>query len=314
MRCPECELGGRTPGGGGWIAKETLAGRFSLLSRAGKTLVVAGVLVTACALVLSVSVLYGGEEEPTASAAGAAGGEPPGPGGRGGAPQRILPTALPEPSPSPSRSPGGRPGPDPAPTPAPRPPAPASPSKAPPPPPPSPSVPRSSYSAWAGPGCTGGGHYREHGRYADGDDGWYTVPAGGHRGDGCDGRFTAVPMSGSATRDYGNTATWTWYVGSGHTHCSIAVTVPNPRRPQDVAGQPTTYHVLADPDDPRSAVKSFRIDQTEVRGSGVIVARVPVTGRQVTVQLVDRGVDWGSDDRTGAHHAAAQMRADCTAA
>ncbi|WP_240138083.1 adhesin [Streptomyces sp. MUM 178J] len=306
MRCPECELGARAPGGA-WIAKETLAGRFSLLSRTGRTLVVAGVLVTACALVLSVSVLYGGDDEATASTAGPAGGEPQSPSDRAGAPQRILPSALPEPPPSPSPTPTPSPSPSPS----------APPSKTPPPPPPSPSVSpsasRTSYSAWAGPGCAGGGHYREHGRYADGDDGWYTVPAGGHRGDGCDGRFTAIPMSGSATRDYGNTATWTWYVGSGYTHCSIAVTVPNPRRPQDAAGQPTTYHILTDPDDSRSAVKSFRIDQTELRGSGLIVVKVPVTDRRVTVRLVDRGIDWGSSDRTGAHHAAAQMRADCTA-
>lgn len=71
--------------------------------------------------------------------------------------------------------------------------------------------------------------------------------------------------------------------------------------------------MLADPDDRDSAIKSFEIDQTSLRGSGLIVEKIPVRNQQLTVQLVDRGKDWGSGEIEGAHHAAAQMRADCRA-
>lgn len=297
MRCPACRAVSASDRGrgGAWIAKETLAGRISLLPRTGKALLAGGVVLTALALVVSAVTLYGGEEE---VGAGASGRGSRAPGDLGGPPQRIVPTALPgdSPSASPSRSP--------LPTPSragqqrPKPPQNAH---------------RPSYSAWAGPGCSGGGRYREQGRYSDGDDGWYTVDSGGHKGDGCDGRFTAIPMSGSKVKDHGGTATWSWYVGSGYTTCSIAVTIPESDRDRDVAGQPTTYKVLADPDDADSAVKSFQIDQTALRGSGLIVEKVPVHDQQLTVQLVDRGQDWGDDDRKGAHHAAAQMRAECRA-
>ncbi|NUL04374.1 adhesin [Streptomyces lunaelactis] len=282
------------------MARETLAGRVSLLSRTGKILLAGGVVLTALALVVSAVSLYGGDS--ARAGADASGGDSDfGRGdGLGGAPQRIEPSALP--GTSPSASPTGSSSPSPRPTGSrggkkPKPPQNAS---------------SPSYSAWAGPGCSGGGLYKERGRYSDGDDGWYEVDEGGHRGDGCDGSFTAIPMSGSTTKDSDGTATWSWYVGSGYTTCSVSVVIPESRRDRDVAGEPTTYNVLADPDDQDSAIKSFRIDQTKLRGSGLIVEKIPVRNQQLAVQLVDRGQDWGGD-RDGAHHAAAQMRADCRA-
>ncbi|MFI2368423.1 adhesin [Streptomyces sp. NPDC018833] len=246
------------------------------------------VALTALTLILTACGPSGGDTEPVGARA-------PGPDKDldelGGAPQRIEPSDVPNPSPSPSRSLA---------TPSPKPPAPSKPpgSKSP------------SYAAWAGPGCTGGGRYEEEGRYSDGDEGWYTVRSGGHRGDGCDGRFTAMPMSGSPVKDSGNTATWTWYVGSGYTSCSVAVVVPDSDRAQDVAGRPSTYLVLKDPGDQGSAIKTFEIDQTSLRGRGVVIERVPVHDQRLTVQLVDRGQDW-ANGRRSAHHAAAQMRAEC---
>ncbi|MGI5398322.1 adhesin [Streptomyces sp. CA-135486] len=192
-------------------------------------------------------------------------------GGLGGPPRRIAPTEAPGTSPSDSPQ----------------------------------------YSAWAGPGCTGGGRYRETGRFSDGFDGWYTVSTGGHKGDGCDGSFTAIPMSGSATKDGNGRATWSWYVGSGYTTCSVAVVVPKTPRDLDVAGEPTTYHVLADPDDEDSTIRSFEVNQTLLRGRGLTLAKIPVRNQQLAVQLVDRGKDFGAG-REGAHHAVAQMRAECT--
>ncbi|MET7615996.1 adhesin [Streptomyces sp. NPDC005408] len=278
------------------MARETLAGRVSLFSRTGKILLAGGVALTAVAVVVSAVTLYGGDS--AASGANASADSDFVPGDLGGAPQRIVPTALPGTSPTASSTSKPTPSPTGAATKKPAPP------KAP---------VRPAYSAWAGPGCAGGGLYRETGRFSDGFDGWYTVSTGGHKGDGCDGSFSAVPMSGSETRDSGGRATWSWYVGSGYTTCSVSVVIPKAGRDQDVAGDPTTYRVLADPDDEDSAIKSFEIDQTSLRGRGLIVEKIPVTNQQLTVQLVDRGKDWGSDERDGAHHAAAQMRADCRA-
>lgn len=283
--------GGRAAGGA-WVARETLAGRVSLLSRTGKILLTGAVVLTALALVVSAITLY----EDDSAATGAADDSDFVPGDLGGAPQRIQPTALPGTSPSPSRSP--------LPTPTrigPRKPKPPQ------------NVNGPSYTAWAGPGCTGGGRYSERGRYSDGDEGWYTVEEGGHKGDGCDGSFTAIPMSGSKTKDSGGSATWSWYVGSGYTTCSVSVVIPESDRDRDVAGRPTTYNVLADPDNGDSAIKTFEIDQTSLRGRGLIVEKVPVRNQQLAVRLVDRGEDWGSDERDAAHHAAAQMMADCRA-
>ncbi|MFF3245381.1 adhesin [Streptomyces sp. NPDC002870] len=289
------DRGGRAAGGA-WVARETLAGRFSLLSRTGKILLTGAVVLTTLALVVSAITLY----EDDSAATGTADDADFAPGDLGGAPQRIQPTALPGTSPSPSPSASRSPLPTPTRI-GPREPKPPQNANGP------------SYSAWAGPGCTGGGRYSERGRYSDGDDGWYTVKEGGHKGDGCDGSFTAIPISGSSTKDSGGSATWSWYVGSGYTTCSVSVVIPESDRDRDVAGRPTTYNVLADPDNGDSAIKSFEIDQTSLRGSGLVVEKVPVRDQQLAVRLVDRGEDWGSGERDGAHHAAAQMKADCRA-
>ncbi|MFG3354266.1 adhesin [Streptomyces sp. NPDC048001] len=224
------------------------------------------------------------------AAPGPSGGTAP-PGGIeiGGVPQRISP---------PPRPPEGT-GAGPPVTPRPKaPPTPGAPASA------APTGPV--YIAWAGPGCSGGGGYREDGRYGDGAEGWYTVGAGGHRGDGCDGSFTAMPMSGEAGLDGGGSATWSWYVGSGYRTCTVAVVVPAGERARDAAGSPSVYHVLSDPDDPASVERSFDIDQVALRGQGVVVERVPVHDQRLTLRLLDRGRGRGL-----AHHGAAQIRAEC---
>ncbi|MFI9588442.1 adhesin [Streptomyces sp. NPDC052236] len=296
-KCPACGMGGK--------------------GRSGKFLLAGGVALTVLALAVSVVTLYGGGDTESAGADGAdaSGGSPGGDvGGLGGTPQRIVPTALP-PAASVSASASGSGSASASPT------GPGSPSPSASgsrgttatPKPPGSRGQGAAYSAWAGPGCSGGGVYAERGRYGDGNDGWYTVNSGGRRGDGCDGRFTAIPMSGSATKDGGGTATWSWYLGSGYTSCSVSVVVPESNRARDVAGKPTTYHILTGDDAGASAIRSFEVDQTALRGSGVIVEKIPVFNQQLSVRLVDRGVDRGSAEREGAHHAAAQMRADCRA-
>ncbi|MFB7374365.1 adhesin [Streptomyces sp. NPDC056222] len=165
------------------------------------------------------------------------------------------------------------------------------------------------YEVWAGPGCTGGG-YTESGRYADGFEGWYTVRTGGFRGGGCDGRFSALPMSGSATRDHDNSATWTWEVGPAYRTCDLAVHVPIPPRPQDAAGDPSVYQLLAH----GTPYATFTVDQVDNPGSLVPTGHHPLRTPTFTVRLVDRGQDWGGPPtRDQAHHAAGQMRLTCQA-
>ncbi len=167
------------------------------------------------------------------------------------------------------------------------------------------------YAVWAGPGCATGTTYREGGRVENGDAAWYTVASGGLRDGGCDGRFTALPMSGSPDRDGTGTATWTWPVGDAYTRCALAVFVPKGPRDIDVAGDPTVYRVLADADDPTSAYAAFGVLQTAHRGTLVQVGTYPVRSSTFTVRLTDRGRDWGARSRLGAHHAASQLRLTC---
>ncbi len=172
--------------------------------------------------------------------------------------------------------------------------------------------PEGRFTEWAGPGCAAG-EYREYGRFEKGEAGWYGVGSGGFTGGGCDGRFSAVPMSGSPTEDRGSTATWSWHLGDGFRECALTVFVPAAPegRARDVAGDPTVYRVLSDPDDADSAYTGFAVRQTRHLGRPVEVGNYPVKGDTFAVLLIDRGRDWGAADRVGAHHAAAQMRASC---
>ncbi|MFE5960272.1 adhesin [Streptomyces rubiginosohelvolus] len=288
MVCPGCGAGAAGTAGvdGSWVARETLAGRLSTLPLRRKALLTAGVVVAAGGLVTVASLLLsgggsvGGGSSRT-DAAGRAGAVPDRIGGA--APTRIVP------------GPG---------TAAPSAPAPSGTSSKPP-------TDGDRFTQWAGPGCATGA-YEERGRFESGDAGWYTVENGGFDGDGCDGRFSAIPMSGSPTEDRGSTATWSWHLGRGFSECALTVFVPDSGRPRDAAGEPTVYRVLSDPDDADSAYTGFAVLQTEHRGSAVPVRSYPVKGDVFAVQLIDRGRDWGDARRVGAHHAAAQMRASCS--
>ncbi|MFE9815909.1 adhesin [Streptomyces sp. NPDC005773] len=279
MSCPDCDSVTRAGGGdGAWIARETLAGRMSTLPASRKAWLAAGVVVLTGALVTAVSFLASAGGETRTGAVGRPG---PGAGDRaGGAPTRISPSA-------PASSP-------------------ASPTT----PPTASARPGYRFTAWAGPGCSTG-EYREYGRFENGDAGWYTVDSGGFQGSSCDGRFSAVPMSGSPDEDRGSTATWSWHLGSGFRECALTVFVPRSDRDRDVAGNPTVYRVLSDPFDSDSAYTGFAVRQTVHRGSAVDVHSYPVKGDIFAVQLIDRGRDWGSTQLVGAHHAAAQLRASC---
>ncbi|MEU1466780.1 adhesin [Streptomyces sp. NPDC005761] len=287
MSCPDCDSVTRAGGGdGAWIARETLAGRISTLPGSRKAWLAAGVVVLTGALVTAVSFLASAGGETRTGAVGRAG---TGAGDRaGGAPTRISPSA---------------PGPDTGASPSAASSSPAT--------PPAPSGPPGyRYTAWAGPGCSTG-EYREDGRFENGDAGWYTVASGGFHGSSCDGRFSAVPMSGSPDEDGDSTATWSWHLGPGFQECALTVFVPRSDRDRDVAGDPTVYRVLSDPEDADSAYTGFAVRQTVHRGSAVDVNSYPVKGDTFAVQLIDRGRDWGSTQLVGAHHASAQLKASC---
>ncbi|MFC8230734.1 adhesin [Streptomyces sp. NPDC057287] len=281
MACPACGSAERPArGSGSWIARETLTGRVSTLPRRRKVLLAAGVAVAVGGLATAVSLLAAGAGGTRPEATGRAGAVPAPIGG--GAPTRIGPED--------SEPPGGN-----APEPEPE---------------PSAGTGRYRFSAWAGPGCATG-VYTENGRFENGDAGWYTVESGGFAGGSCDGRFSAVPMSGSPGQDRGSNAVWSWHLGAGFRECALTVFVPRSVRDRDVAGDPTVYRVLSDPRNADSAYTGFAVDQPEHRGTAVDVRTYPVKGDTFAVQMVDRGRDWGDAELVGAHHAAAQLKASC---
>ncbi|MBT2398617.1 adhesin [Streptomyces sp. ISL-100] len=307
MVCPGCGPGagdGRVASGA-WVARETVAGRISTLSRPRKALLATAVVVVLAVLVTSAALLS--DTDGDSGGGGGAGG----PAGNSddlsrGVPTRIGPTGPPDAAATPSDSAPASGNPS-SPAATSRPPAkkPKAPEKPPP-------ARHPSYTAWAGPGCSSGSsHYDESGRFENGDAGWYTVESGGYEGGSCDGSFTAVPMSGAPDKDRGNTTTWSWQVGDGFDECALAVYVPKSHRDLDVAGNPTFYRLLADPEDEDSSYAAFAVRQTAHRGSLVSVGSYEVKGDRFAVQLIDRGRDWGDEDLVGAHHAAAQMKITC---
>lgn len=280
MVCPRCGSAERSShGNGSWIARETLTGRVSTLTRRRKALLVAGVAVALGGLAAAASLLAEGAGGTPPEAMGRAGAVPAPVGG--GAPTRIGQAGT-----DGTEPPGD---------------VTAQPSA---------STLRYRFTAWAGPGCTTGA-YMENGRFENGDAGWYTVDSGGFGESPCDGRFSALPMSGSPDQDRGSSAVWSWYLGDGFRECALTVFVPRSVRDSDVAGSPSVYRVLSDPRDTDSAYTGFAVRQPEHRGTAVDVRSYPVKGDTFAVQLVDRGRDWGDADLVGAHHAAAQLKASC---
>ncbi|MDF9871828.1 hypothetical protein OKW18_003966 [Streptomyces pratensis] len=257
----------------------TLTGRVSTLTRRRKALLVAGVAVAVGGLAAAASLLAEGAGGTPPEAMGRAGAVPAPVGG--GAPTRIGQAGT-----DGTEPPGD---------------VTAQPSA---------STLRYRFTAWAGPGCTTGA-YMENGRFENGDAGWYTVDSGGFGESPCDGRFSALPMSGSPDQDRGSSAVWSWYLGDGFRECALTVFVPRSVRDSDVAGSPSVYRVLSDPRDTDSAYTGFAVRQPEHRGTAVDVRSYPVKGDTFAVQLVDRGRDWGDADLVGAHHAAAQLKASC---
>ncbi|MFE2763877.1 hypothetical protein [Streptomyces halstedii] len=168
------------------------------------------------------------------------------------------------------------------------------------------------YSAVVGPGCPvpSGGGYQQHNYFADGTKGWYTRTTGAWTGDGCNGSYAAVPMSGSTTTDAKNRVMWWWRPGTTARTCQISVFVPHSNTTLYVGGHPTTYHVLVDANDRTTKYDSFTVNQASLRGRWVDAGTFTMKGATIGVKLLDRGDDWSSGWGK-AHHAAAQMKVTC---
>ncbi|MER7787209.1 hypothetical protein [Streptomyces sp. NPDC097640] len=168
------------------------------------------------------------------------------------------------------------------------------------------------YTDYAGPSCPTppkGGYYEQN-RYTDGDGGWYSLGGGGYVGHGCNGVFASVPMSGDPAKDANSRVMWWWEPGTSAKSCQLSVYVPKGPNDRDVAGHPTTYHVLTDPFDRTTKYDSFTVNQAGHRAQWVNVGSFAVKQGKIGIKLLDRGDDWSAGWNL-AHHAAAQMKVTC---
>jgi translation initiation factor IF-2 len=185
------------------------------------------------------------------------------------------------------------------------------PSSKPAPAPPSARPPSATFTAVTGDECphdaTKG--YKRIGAYSDGSRGWYGRSSGGWTGDGCQGAFDALPMSGYRDRDDTSAFVVWWFkpaqVRQGS--CVISVYIPTSRSSRDVAGAPAFYNVIAGRDDYRR-IAGFAINQANNRGQWVNAGSYPLRNGQIGIQLITRG-----EDPNGEHLAAAQVKAACRA-
>ncbi|MEV5203831.1 hypothetical protein [Streptomyces sp. NPDC053720] len=168
------------------------------------------------------------------------------------------------------------------------------------------------YSGVTGHGCptpSGGGFQQDH-YFTDGSAGWYTRSSGGWTGNGCNGSYSSIPMSGDTSTDMQNRVKWWWKPGTRARTCQISVFIPNSNTNLYVGGHPTKYHVLVNANDRTTMYSSFSINQTAHRGQWADAGTFAMKGATIGVKLLDRGDDW-SKGWEKAHHAAAQMRATC---
>jgi hypothetical protein len=183
-----------------------------------------------------------------------------------------------------------------------------------PPPPSSPSPAPVTYSAVAGYGCPNSAThgFSEVGRYTDGTIAWYAVTSGGWTGNGCNGRFDAMEMSGYATQDDPSAyVIWSFAVGAASKRCQVATYVPTSANSLDVGGKPAQYFVMDTESGPVRA--GFTVDQRYTRGTWVGGGTYTVNDEGLVVKLVNRGEDWTQAGPSFEHIAVAQVRITCTA-
>ncbi|MFB7952443.1 hypothetical protein [Streptomyces sp. NPDC056045] len=163
------------------------------------------------------------------------------------------------------------------------------------------------YSGVSGPECDTQ-RFQQYGYYTDGKEGWATH-SGGYGGSGCDGKYLSMPMSGSASKDSGGSATWLFDLPSSAKKCSVSVHIPGSSNIVQVGGNPS-YYTVYDRFLPRTSnlVGSFTIRQTERRGTWYNVpGTFPVEAMKLSVRLHDRG-----EDDHYEHHAISAVKVTCT--
>jgi hypothetical protein len=168
------------------------------------------------------------------------------------------------------------------------------------------------YAATAGSGCTSAGvTVHAYGWYNQGRSGWQTNTAGGYTGDGCDGKYASMPMSGNANQDdSSNFVLWTFATGQVSSgSCQVQVYIPDDSSITAVGGT-SAFYTVADGSGP---VGSFTVDQVAHRGQWMNAGTYPVSGGQLDVQLHSRGVDYSNSGGDNAHLAAAAVQVSCTA-
>lgn len=180
------------------------------------------------------------------------------------------------------------------------------------------------YSAVAGLACLGNAtatYNHDEGYYRNGLSGWLEVNNGGYTGDGCSGTYDAIPMSGTAGMagsDPTAFSLYNWNFSGSFTRgsCELSVYIPNTTDLIHVGGNPTYYQYWNQDYTWGSSVApagSFAITQVGELGKWVSEAPFAVTTGEVTVKLLNGGVDYnaaGSPDYH--HHAAAPIRLTCT--
>ncbi|MFE2374048.1 hypothetical protein [Streptomyces sp. NPDC059398] len=170
------------------------------------------------------------------------------------------------------------------------------------------------FSAVGGPHCSSSSvTYEERGAYSDDQEGW-TTHDGSYASGGCTGRYRSMPMSGSSSKDSGNSVIWVFRTGKVTSgSCKVSVYIPNDSVARHVGGQPSYYTVHDGTTGNDTQLGSFTITQVSHRGQWVGASTYKVSKGLLTVKLHDRGDDWSSSSRDNAHHAVSAVRVECTA-
>jgi translation initiation factor IF-2 len=173
----------------------------------------------------------------------------------------------------------------------------------------------SSFAAVAGYGCPNqqDATFTEHGRWTQGLAGFIPVPEGAPRTGGCRGSFDAMPMSGSATADDpANYALWMFRTGPIiHGVCHINVYIPDDPSIEHVGGNPAVYQVFGSAGTSGTPLGSFEVDQPSNRGRWASRHNWRITGGELTVKLLSRGIDWTDSGPTHAHIAISAVSLTC---
>ncbi|MFI7608286.1 hypothetical protein ACIBTV_24495 [Micromonospora sp. NPDC049366] len=180
---------------------------------------------------------------------------------------------------------------------------------------PSPTV---TYTGVAGRGCASAGTtYAEYGWYTKGDAGWWTLANGSYTGDGCNGQFTDMPMSGDANWDQpGQAIVWGFNVGSRRQSCTLSLYVPTSNSPRDVAATRAHFFIVHDTSDNVSysnPTGQVFVNQGANHRRWVTLGTWPAENGKIAVKLTSRGNPNGYS-MTYPHLAGGAVRARCVAA